>query len=78
MKKDVFFQELVECMEIEPVDLDEDTVFKDLEDFDSMAIMSIVAFTDENFGETLTAEQLQGMKTVRDLMELIGMHHFED
>jgi acyl carrier protein len=77
MKKKDFFQELVECMEIEPVDIDEDTVFKDLEDFDSMAVMSIVAFADENFGETLTAEQLKNMKTVRDLMELIGMDHFE-
>ena len=77
MKKNDFFQELVECMEIEPVDIDEDTVFRDLEDFDSMAVMSIVAFADEKFGETLTAEQLKNMKTVRDLMELIGMDHFE-
>ena len=77
MKKNNFFQELVECMEIEPVDIDEGTVFRDLEDFDSMAVMSIVAFADEKFGETLTAEQLKNMKTVRDLMELIGMQHFE-
>jgi acyl carrier protein len=77
MKKEDFFQELVECMEIEPVDLGEETVFRELEDFDSMAVMSIVAFADEKFGETLTAEQLKEMKTVRDLMELIGLHHFE-
>jgi acyl carrier protein len=77
MKKEDFFQELVECMEIEPVDIDEETVFRELEDFDSMAVMSIVAFADEKFGETLTAEQLKEMKTVRDLMELIGMDHFE-
>ena len=77
IKKDIFFEELLECMEIEPVDIDEDTVFRELEDFDSMAVMSIVAYADEKFGETLAAEQLQDMKTVRDLMELIGMEHFE-
>jgi acyl carrier protein len=77
MKKDIFFEELLECMEIEPVDIDEDTVFRELEDFDSMAVMSIVAYADEKFGKTLAAEQLQDMKTVRDLMELIGMEHFE-
>jgi acyl carrier protein len=77
MEKDTFFEELLECMEIEPVDIDEDTVFRELEDFDSMAVMSIVAYADEKFGKTLAAEQLQDMKTVRDLMELIGMEHFE-
>jgi len=77
MKKADFFKELVECMEIDPVDIDEDTVFKELEDFDSMAIMSIVAFADEKFGQTLAAEQLKNMKTVGDLMQLIGTEHFE-
>jgi acyl carrier protein len=77
IKKDIFFEELLECMEIEPVDIDEDTVFRELEDYDSMAVMSIVAYADEKFGKTLAAEQLQDMKTVRDLMELIGMEHFE-
>ena len=77
MKKEDFFTELVECMEIEPVDIDEETVFRELEDFDSMAVMSIVAFADEKFGQTLAAEQLKNMRTVRDLMKLIGMEHFE-
>jgi acyl carrier protein len=77
VKKDIFFEELLECMEIEPVDINEDTIFRELEDFDSMAVMSIVAYADEKFEKTLSAEQLQDMKTVRDLMELIGMEHFE-
>jgi acyl carrier protein len=77
MKKDTFFEELLECMEIEPVDINENTVFRELEDFDSMAVMSIVAYADEKFEKTLSAELLQDMKTVRDLMELIGMEHFE-
>jgi acyl carrier protein len=77
IKKAAFFEELLECMEIEPVDIDEDTVFRELEDFDSMAVMSIVAYADEKFGKTLAAEQLKDMKTVRNLMELIGMENFE-
>jgi acyl carrier protein len=77
MKKDIFFEELLECMEIEPEKINETTVFRELEDFDSMAIMSIVAFVDEKFEKSLAAEQLQNMKTVGDLMALIGMEHFE-
>ena len=49
MKKDIFFEELLECMEIESVDINEDTVFYELEEFDSMAEMSIVAYADEKF-----------------------------
>ncbi len=77
MKKEDFYRELIECMEIDPVDMTEETVFRELEDFDSMAIMSIVAFADEKFGKTLAAEQLKNMKTVGDLMELIGRENFE-
>ena len=77
MKKEDFFEELLECMEIDPVELSEDTAFKQLEDFDSMAVMSIVAFIDEKFGTVLAAEELEKMVTVGDLMKLIGMEHFE-
>jgi acyl carrier protein len=77
MKKNIFFEELLECMDIEPVEIDETTIFTELEDFDSMAIMSIVAYADEKFGKTMAAEELQKVKTVRDLMELIGREHFE-
>jgi acyl carrier protein len=77
VKKEDFFEELVECMEIDPVGINKETVFRELEDFDSMAVMSIVAYADEKFGEILSGEQLQNMKTVKDLMELIGMDHFE-
>lgn len=77
MKKDEFFAGLLECMEIEPVELSEDSVFKELEDYDSMAVMSIVAFADEKFGAVLAAEELEKMVTVKDLMDLIGPEHFD-
>lgn len=77
MKKNTFFEELLECMDIDPVEINETTVFTELEDFDSMAIMSIVAYVDEKFEKTMAAEELQKVKTVKDLMELIGMENFE-
>jgi acyl carrier protein len=77
MTKNTFFEELLECMDIDPVEISETTVFRELEDFDSMAIMSIVAYVDEKFEKTMAAEELQKVKTVRDLMELIGMENFE-
>ena len=49
----------------------------ELKDFDSMSVMSLVAFADETFGKPLTADKLQGMATVKDLMALIGLEQFE-
>jgi acyl carrier protein len=77
MKKGVFFTDLRECMEMDKVELTEDTVFADLPDYDSLAAMSIISFVDERFGETITGEELRDMKTVRDLMVLIGLNCFE-
>ncbi len=67
----------MEWMEIESVDINENTVFKELKDFDSLSVMSIVAYSNEKFGKALSAVQLQKMKTVRDLMELIGIDNFD-
>ncbi len=77
MKKEDFLQELVDSMEMSGVVLQEDTVFKELPDFDSMSVMSIVALVDEKFAKRLSAEQLSTMKTVKNLMELVGMEHFQ-
>ncbi len=78
MKKEKFFEGLLECMEIDPVKINEDTAFSELEDFDSMAVISIVAYVDEKFAASLSAEQLKNMKTVGDLMALVGREHFEE
>ena len=77
MKKNIFFEELLECMDIAPVEISETTVFRELEDFDSMAIMSIIAYVDEKFAKIMATQELLKVKTVRDLMELIGMENFE-
>jgi|LauGreDrversion4_2_1035121.scaffolds.fasta_scaffold380785_1 acyl carrier protein len=53
-----------------------DTKFEDLSLFDSMAIMMIIAFVDEHFRQTISSKQLNEMKTVGDLISIIGLHRF--
>ncbi|MBN2610996.1 MAG: acyl carrier protein [Bacteroidales bacterium] len=78
MKKKDFYKDLLEYLELDETNLDETTNLKALEGFDSMSILSVIAFCDEKFGKKFTAQQLNAIITVKNLMELIGMEEFED
>ena len=77
MKTSEFIEILVEDLELENIDLAVDTELTELDDYDSLAIMSIIAIADEHFDTTLTAVQLANINTVQSLMDLIGSDKFE-
>jgi acyl carrier protein len=70
-----FLVQLADLIEIEDK-LSLDTNLKDYEEFDSMAIMSLVAFVHKNFGKQFNARQLNQVETVESLVELIGKDSF--
>ncbi|MFA5615022.1 MAG: acyl carrier protein, partial [Methanoculleus sp.] len=72
-----FLTELAELIEIED-ELSLDSNLKDYEEFDSMAIMSLVAFVHKNFGKQYNARQLNQIDTVESLVELIGKESFTE
>lgn len=78
MKKEDFYNELMEYLEIEPVELHEETVLNSIEGYDSMAVMSLIAFCDEKFGKKINAQQIQQLTTVGSLMEFLGRENFEN
>lgn len=73
-----FLKELTEVLEIEDVVLSEQTNLKDIDgfNFDSLAVMTLVAFIHENFNKQFNALQINQVSTVRSLMELIGSDNF--
>lgn len=77
MKKSDFFKEIKEILEVdEDFEINEDTILTELEEYDSLSIMSIVALVDEKFNATLTGEQLFDVESVRSLIEIIGTDKF--
>jgi acyl carrier protein len=78
MKTQEFVEKLAEALELEQNELTIDTNFKSLEVFDSMSIMTIIAFTDEHFSKKFTAKELNLLTTVKSLKELIGIENFSD
>ena len=71
-----FINELIDVLELEEDDLvDENSMLK--EHYSSLGILSIIALCDEQFSKELSSDELMSITTVKSLMELIGIKHFE-
>ncbi|MCW3160410.1 phosphopantetheine-binding protein [Chryseobacterium oryctis] len=77
MKKSVFLEKLQEELE-EDETLTVDTNLKGLESYDSVSLLSIIAFVDENFNKTIDTKHFKDIETISDLMNVIGIENFED
>ncbi len=77
MKKEDFYIQLHEFLEVKSVPVfDDNTIIKTLEEFDSMMILTIIAFVDQEFNKTLSADLLTSIQSVKDLRNLIGLENF--
>jgi len=74
-----FINELKEDLEIEDEDqeITLETNLKDLEEYDSLSVLSIIAMIDKNFGKQIPSSDFSKITTVSSLMELIGKEYFE-
>ena len=72
-----FLLKLQEELE-EEVTLQPETNLKSLESYDSLALLTITAFVDENFNKKVEAKHFKDIKTIDDLMMVIGKENFED
>lgn len=52
-------------------DVDSKTVLKDLEAYDSLSILSIIAMVDKVYKKTITATDVRSVNTALELKELI-------
>jgi len=78
MKKEEFFRQLKDTLEIDSSKkITEETDLRDLEEYDSLSVLSIIAMIDENFGEKLSGKDFQIITTVKSLIDLVGRDNFE-
>lgn len=62
-------EELAELLEVD--DVKDDEVLADFECWDSLTILSIIAWASENYGKTLLAKNVSEAKTVGGLLILL-------
>ena len=72
MNKEEFIEKLEDILQTEE-SLKEETVLEDLEEWDSLAKMSLAAFYSSQFSKSLTFQDFKSLKTVKDLIDLAGI-----
>ena len=79
MKTEDFINELKEALEIEDEDqeITLETNLKELEEYDSLSVLSIIAMIDKNFGKQIPSSGFVKVTTVSSLMDLIGKEYFQ-
>jgi len=78
MKKSKFIEKIKEALEIDSNEkITEDSGLRDLEEYDSLGVLTIIMMIDENFGKQLSSSDFEKITTVGSLMKLIGEENFE-
>lgn len=62
---------LEEIMDIEPGTLTPKTLLQDLDEWDSVTAISLIAFVEENFGKVLKGSQIKEFMTLADVLAIM-------
>lgn len=66
-----FIELFKETLEIEDGEVTLDTVFRDLDKWDSLAFLSVIAMIDEEYDLVIEGNDFRELKTISDLVEEI-------
>ena len=62
---------LEEMMELEEGSLTANTVLDDIEEYDSMAKLSLIVLMNDEFGKKLTAKEIKNFSKVQDVLDFM-------
>jgi len=68
-----FLEQLVEVLERE--DIDPEDEFRDYEEWDSLAFLSIIAMIDDNYDMVIPGQEFEKLNKVIDIYNYINNHH---
>lgn len=63
---------LEDMLELEEGDLAADMALEDIDEYDSMAKLSLIVLMEDEFGVKLTGEVIRGFETVGDIIALMN------
>lgn len=58
--------------DVDPESLSGETVFRNLEDWDSIAGLSVIGMIDEEYGVTFNADDMKSCHTIEDLYNRVS------
>lgn len=63
---------LEDMLELEAGALAPETVLAEIDEYDSMAKLSLIVLMDDECGKKLTGEQIREFKTIQDVLDFMG------
>lgn len=72
MKRSKVIPELEDLLGLEAGTIKEEANIADVPEWDSMAILSFIAFVEDQFDLVLEGDQIAEVKTFKELFDLIG------
>lgn len=72
MTKQEILNALEDALDVDLNSLSLDTVLNELDEYDSMAKLTIIVLADDDFNKKLTGEQVREFKTVGDIVEFLA------
>lgn len=73
MQESEFISKFKEALEIEDGNITITTVFRDLDEWDSLAELSLIAMLDEDYQYELESQDLERLKTIGDLIRQVEL-----
>lgn len=72
MEINAFIQNFADQFDETPIDsFTPETVFHDLDEYSSIIALSIIAMVDDEYGVTLTGNEMKGAVTIQDLFNTV-------
>ena len=63
---------LEEMMDLDDGTLTKDMDLEDIEEYDSMAKLSLIVLMDDEFGKKITSKEVKNFKTVQDILSFMS------
>lgn len=71
MDKNKKIELIAEVLDIEPDEIHEDMNLKDMDEWDSLAILSFIVMMGDEFNKTVTGEDVKKLITVADALAMM-------
>lgn len=71
MDKNKKIELIAEVLDIEPEEIHEDMILKDMDEWDSLAILSFIVMMGDEFNKTVTGEDVKKLVTVADALAIM-------
>lgn len=62
---------LEELLDVDEGTLEPEAALEEIEDWDSIAHLSLILLLDEEYGKKITGDEIRALKTVQDILNLM-------